>query len=210
MKRMLAVLMGICIVVNLQAQTWEEWFKQKETQIRYLVEQVAALRMYGSTVQKGYEVVNGGLKDISLLKKDDLILHQGQFASLLLVKPGVRNSGVVHRFISLHTSIMSIYRECKGRVRRDNEFSKEENAYFTGVLENIVRECKAAGEEALLLISDGQFQMCDGERLKRLQTLSGTMKELYVFLRQFRNNISIAALNRLNELKGIKKLKSLY
>lgn len=210
MKRMLTILIGVCIAVNVQAQTWDEWFKQNETQIKYLLEQVAALRMYGNAVKKGYDVVNGGLKNIGRIKEGDLILHQHHLASLLLVKPGVKNSESTGRTISLQAAIMSVYRECKGRIWKDKEFSEEEKVYFTGVLDNVARECKAAGEEALLLISDSHFQMRDDERLKRLQTLSGNLGELYVFAKQFRNNISIAALNRLKEQKGIKKLKSLY
>jgi hypothetical protein len=207
---MLIILIGICIAVNAQAQTWDEWFKQKETQIKYLVEQIAAFRMYGSAVKKGYEVVNGGLQYIGRIKEGDLMLHQDHFISLLLVKPGVKNSEVAGRIISLQAAIMGVYSECKGRIRRDKEFSREEKAYFIGVLDNVAKECKAVGDEVHLLISDSHFQMYDDERVKRLQTLSGNMEELYAFAKQFRNNISIAALNRLKEQKDIKKLKSLY
>jgi hypothetical protein len=100
MKRMLSVLMGVFIALNVQAQTWDEWFKQKQTGIKYLAEQVAALRMYGSTVKKGYDLVNGGLKDIGRLKKGDLQLHQEHLTTLFIAKPGLQNSEVIRRIIA--------------------------------------------------------------------------------------------------------------
>jgi hypothetical protein len=126
MKRMLSVLMGVFIALNVQAQTLDEWFKQKETAIKYLAEQVAALRLYGSTVKKGYDLVNGRLKDIGRLKESDFQLHQEHLASLFIAKPGVQNSEVIRRIIALQAAMVGVYRECKGKVSRAETFSKEE------------------------------------------------------------------------------------
>ena len=39
-----------------QAQTFNEWFRQKATQKKYLIQQIAALQVYLDYVQKGYAI----------------------------------------------------------------------------------------------------------------------------------------------------------
>ncbi|NTS41938.1 hypothetical protein HRG84_13560 [Flavisolibacter sp. BT320] len=210
MKRIVAVLVMLCLVLNVSAQTWDEWFRQKKTQIKYLVEQISALRVYGATVKKGYDLIDAGLKNIGHLKESDLIIHRDRFTSLLQVREGVKGSKLVQRMATLQAAIQKVVNECKKKRLRMDEFSSAERDYFSKVLGNISTESKAVGDEAVLLTSDGHYQMTDDERLKRLQSLYQNMEELYVFVRHFANNISMAALNRLNERKEAVKMRSLY
>lgn len=38
---------------SVQCQTWDEVFKQKETQKKYLIQQIEAIKMYASYLKKG-------------------------------------------------------------------------------------------------------------------------------------------------------------
>lgn len=210
MKKIGAVLAMLCLALNVSAQTWDEWFRQKKTQIRYLVEHVSALKAYGATVKKGYDLVGAGLKNIGQLKESDLTIHQNRFHSLLQVQEGVKGSKLVQRIATLQTTIQKVINECKRKCFKDNEFSSAERDYFFKVLGNISAESKAAGEEAIFLTSDGHFQMTDDERLKRFQSLYGNIEDLYVFVRHFAHSISTAALHRIKEQKEAKKIESLY
>ena len=210
MKRIVAVLAMLCLVLNVNAQTWDEWFRQRKTQIKYLVEQISALRVYGATVKRGYELVDTGLKNIGQLKKSDLNIHRSRFASLLQVREGVKGSELIQRMATLQAAIQKVVNGCKKQRLRAGEFSSAESDYFFKVLGYIATESKAVGDEAVLLTSDGNCQMTDDERLKRLQSLYQNMEELYVFVRHFANNISMAALNRLKERKEAGKIRSLY
>ncbi|WP_121356768.1 hypothetical protein [Flavisolibacter nicotianae] len=210
MKKVMAAMAVLCIALGASAQTWDEWFRQKKTQIKYLVEQLSALRIYGSAVKKGYDLANSGLQTIGHLKESDLALHQEHFTSLLQVKEGVKDSKVLQRMNSLQTAIQRINTECRKRLLNDGEFTTDEKGYFAKVLNNVMKESTAIGQEAVLLTSDGNYQMADDERLKRLQALLISTEDLYVFLRQFRNNLATMALNRMREQIDAQRLRSLY
>ncbi len=61
------------------AQTFDEWFKQQETQKKYLIQQIAALQVYTGYVQKGYSVAKKGLATIGSIKEGDFNLHSNFF-----------------------------------------------------------------------------------------------------------------------------------
>ena len=57
------LLTGCCLllVVPSFAQTWDEWFEQKKTQIQYLEKQIVELGIFIGDLQKGYQIVQKGL-----------------------------------------------------------------------------------------------------------------------------------------------------
>ena len=210
MKRGVLIVVVLLLMSTVRAQTWDEWFDQKKTQIKYLLEQVAALKMYGSAVKKGYDVVNGGLSSISLLKESDLRLHGEQFGALSRVKKSVKDNTVFRRIGVLQIGIRQVCHECKTRFLEREEFSAAEKAYFKTVLTNILNQCRTAGEEAILLTSDDQYQLHDNERLQRLQAVCNDLEEQYLFIRHFRNDIVVTAINRAKAENEKKMLQSLY
>lgn len=44
-----------------EAQTFDEWFRQKKTQKKYLVQQIAALKVYLGYLKEGYEIAQKGM-----------------------------------------------------------------------------------------------------------------------------------------------------
>jgi 3-phenylpropionate/cinnamic acid dioxygenase small subunit len=58
------VMMFLVNASLINAQTFDEWFKQKETQIKYLVEQIGALKAYGEVVKRGYDIAHNGLTNV--------------------------------------------------------------------------------------------------------------------------------------------------
>ena len=50
------------------AQTLAEWTQQNKTQIKYLVEQIAALQAYALVAEKGYSIAKTGLNAIGNIK----------------------------------------------------------------------------------------------------------------------------------------------
>src|SRR5690242_14181300 len=91
MRRMTLAGMFVMMAGMVHAQTFEEWFKQKETQIKYLVEQIIALKAYGEVMVKGYDIANKGLTNISGIKAGDYQQHSNYFLSLWKVKSDIKN-----------------------------------------------------------------------------------------------------------------------
>lgn len=60
-----------------------------------LLEQLAALRGYIVTTEKGYRLVEEGLHTIGGIRQGEFKLHSTYFASLSVVNPAVKNSPLV-------------------------------------------------------------------------------------------------------------------
>ncbi len=73
MRVLLISLYLLGIGIRVQAQNWNEWFRQKKTQIRYYVEQISALQVYIDLGQKGYGIYQDGLTVINDIKQEILI-----------------------------------------------------------------------------------------------------------------------------------------
>lgn len=71
-----------------KVQTFHEWFRQKKTQKKYLIQQIAALKVYLGYVQKGYSIAQKGLTTVSNIKKGNFDLHCIEI-SLVLKKRAV-------------------------------------------------------------------------------------------------------------------------
>ena len=76
MKKLLSVSILIMCFNLCHAQTWAEWFQQKQTQKKYLIEQIAALQVYLGYAKKGYDIASKG---IHLLQGDVDDLFMGFF-----------------------------------------------------------------------------------------------------------------------------------
>ena len=60
---------------TVEAQTFSEWFRQKKTQKKYLLQQIAALQVYIGYAQKGYRIAKEGLTTIGGFTKGEFDLH---------------------------------------------------------------------------------------------------------------------------------------
>ena len=86
---------------RLDAQTWEEWFQQKKTRIKYLNEQIAANKSFFETLKKGYEVVAGGLELAESIRQEEFDLHNGFFESLRTLNPKLEGYARIADIIKL-------------------------------------------------------------------------------------------------------------
>src|SRR6266498_4565607 len=100
MKRFLLSLLLIVGVHTSYGQTWNEWFRQKKTQIQYLVKQIAALKVYTDYLEKGYNIAKDGTNLINDIKHGDFNLHNNYFTSLKSVSSSVRNYSKVSAIVS--------------------------------------------------------------------------------------------------------------
>lgn len=95
MKEIILLLGGILIGHHLMAQTFSEWFRQNHTQLKYLAAQIAALKSYHLTLQKGYALADDGLDSIWSTNDEDLDLHTRYFQSLELPSSAITEDDVV-------------------------------------------------------------------------------------------------------------------
>lgn len=196
------------------AQTFSEWFQQKETQKKYSLQQIAALQMYVGYMEKGYTIAKEGLTAISDFKNGEFNLHKDYFNSLKEVNPVIKKSGKVAAILALQIKISLDGNEIYRQVKNSDSFTGEEINYLYWVFDRLLNDCTKALNELGSLITSGELEMTDGGRLERLDILYNQMQERYTFLGKFSGELKALATGRtedLNEtrvsrlINGIKK-----
>jgi len=198
------IIMLMCTVNALKAQGIGEWFNQKKTQKQYLLQQIAALKVYTEYLQKGYSIAHDGLNTIQDFKKGEFNLHTDYFNSLKRVNPNVKNYGKVEETIQLQTRILKVSRISRVLVNSSRILGQEEKDYINRVYERLLTGCGEILDELKAVISNNELQMKDDERLKRIDMLYQQMVGNFTFCRSFGDETSLLISNREREQKEIK------
>lgn len=192
-------------VLNLQAQTFAEFFNQKKTQRKYLIEQIAALKIYTGYLKKGYDVVSTGLSTVKEFSNGEFSLHNSFISSLKTVSPVIRNNVKVVQIISMQLEITKSFRNIsKGGL------SINTANYVESVRANILEECNNDLGELLLIITSGKVEMEDDERLQRLDKIYESMLNKLAFVQSFSNQVNLVNQQRNNQQRSINQLRQFY
>ena len=202
---LLTALLSSLITIG-KAQTWNEFFKQKKTQRKYLLQQIAALEVYIGYVRKGYEIADHGISTVRSIRDGEFGLHSAFFTSLKAVNPAIRNHTKVAEIIAMQLSISSTLKE----IKTDDYLSAENLAYVSEVAAVVLKECSADLDELLLVITAGKTEMKDDERLVRLDKVYTSMKDKSAFVQNFFGEVQILTGQRRAEEKSLTDLKQLY
>jgi hypothetical protein len=208
MKRIIMILL-IFYNCDVHAQTLKEWTQQKKTQLKYLINQIAALQVYASYLEKGYDVTKNGLDAIQNIKKGDFSIHASYFNSLQVVNPKIKNYWKVAAIVA---SQINILKSCKQQVKSINasgQFTPGEVNYFRQVFTNLMDGCSDIIDQMIILVTDGKVQMTDDERITRINDLYADILDKYEFVQNFRNETNILSMQRLMNVHNIQTDKAL-
>jgi len=197
---------------NISAQTWAEWFRQKATQKKYLLQQIAALHVYSGYLSKGYSIAKDGLNIIKSIKNGDLLQHTNYFNLLVTVNPQIKRYKKVADIIAMQISIAKQSGNAIKSFRNNHHFTPTEINYLQGVFNTLLSDCAKNLDELLNLITNGNLQMKDDERIKAIDKLYVDMQDKQQFVRAFSKNAAGLSIQRSNEENDIiisKKLNGL-
>lgn len=189
------------------AQTSDEWLNQKSTQRKYLLQQIAALKVYISYAKKGYNIVSGGLNTIRDIKKGDLNIHNTFFNSLKVVNPKIEKYQKVADIISYQILIIKQAKQTMAYIRETKQFSTEEIEYNRKVFDILLQDCLEGINELLAIITSGELEMKDNERLTRIDKLYTDMQDKYTFCTVMSEDMALLAAQRMGEYWEIQKSK---
>lgn len=184
-------------------------FNQNATQKQYLLQQIAALKVYAGYLQKGYSIAKHGLSTISDIKKGDLRLHTGYFDSLKVVNPSIRNYGKVAGIMALQRNILKRQKTAIGQVQQSKAFTATELDYVSGVFSKLLADCGQTIDELTAVTTNGNLQMKDDERLKRIDALYANMQRRYTFVQAFAGDAQTLAASRLYEQQDIENSRAI-
>lgn len=192
------------------AQTLDEWFNQKKTQKKYLIEQIVALQVYLDYLKKGYTIAHNGLTAIENIKNGNFNLDRDFFKSLKNVKPGITNSVKVVDIIAFQYSIIRDMKNVYQFCQNNKHFTPEEVRYVARIHTSMLILCDASLSELHTIIQSDNAQMTDEERLQRIDNIHDDMKDKQAFVRAFGSDTRLLALEREKEGIEIQLLRKNY
>src|SRR3954471_4245804 len=125
MKKTYIILLFVAVVVQSNAQTFSEWFRQKKTQKKYLIEQIAALEVYAGYLEKGYSIMSEGLSQINSIKHGEFDLHESYFTSLKNINPHIKDYTNVNDILEAKRQIEIISRRVLKLAKSTNKFNPD-------------------------------------------------------------------------------------
>lgn len=214
MKRVVIIILIAVLCYSGHSQTLAEWTQQKKTQIQYLLDQIAANKVYIEYVEKGYEISKIGLTTIQNIKSGDFNLHHDLFRSLEIVNPTIKAYARVADIIACQLRIVKDISTTIKKLSTSGQFKINELDQIKLVFENLLDECLENVDELYLVITNGELQpdgyrMTDDERINRIDQIHAEMQANYSFCKSFGNECLVLAMQRLNEQVEIKVGKQL-
>lgn len=207
MKKLTLLFYLISVSLSSSAQTWEEWWKQKDTQKRYLAEQIAALKAYGAVLKSGYETVSQGLYLVHQIQDDDYTQHESYFGSFSSVKTQVKNHPEAEMTINLHSKILSLTQRFL-TSNSESGFTKSEERLIIHVILAIQKDSNELLKELQILLKNDLYQLSDSERINQLRQIQSSMKEVYGFTAGLIQDCLQISKFRQRELQSIQSQKS--
>lgn len=209
LKEISVVILFLLVAAQLNAQTFNEWFRQKKTQKKYLVQQIAALKIYLKYLKQGYRIVDKGLNIVGDIKDRNFRSHKTYFESLRDVNSVVANSGNISSLIFYEEMVIRHASKMRSEFIGNPFLTKEEVNYIQLVCENLMRLSKENTESAENLLTSQKLEMKDDERIARLKVLCLEAKNRFSFAREFYNGNHLMIMQRDKETGGIEKQKQL-
>lgn len=210
MRKALIIICSLLLVQTVQAQTWDEWWRQKKTQKKYLLQQIAALKIYIEYSKKGYEIAKGGLDFIGDVKNGEFNLHKGYFNSLKTINPEVAHYSRVAEIMALQTSILKGSSSTRKQLRQSGMLTGSQLEYVGGVLDRMLANCGELLDELSLVTTAGKLEMTDDQRLKRIDQIYVQMQDNHRFTEGFGNEARMLSASRRQEQNDIKSNRAIY
>jgi len=193
-----------------QGQTFSEWFRQKKTQKKYLLQQIAALQVYIGYARKGYTIAKDGLSFIGDLKEGELSIHANYFDSLDKINPKLKQYAETSTVVSQQLSMLFEYHNLLKHIKSSNAFSATELNYIKSVLLNITNKHGLAIEELLQVSQDRQWKMSDAARIDKIDQIKDEIEVHYTLFKQFQEDCLLLANSKKRDKKDNSAIRKLY
>ena len=174
-----------------------------------LIKQIAALKVYGNYINKGYGIARDGLGLIDELKNGELSLHRLFYQRMDRISPLVSGHSKVLQIISLQHKILERETEVTGLLS-DDLFYGDEKDYLRRVFDRVLQDCQTRLSELLLLVSDSSFAMEDAQRIRRIEQLYLDMEDNYIFCRNFLKSLTTVVRVRAADYRDTQAVRRLY
>ena len=199
MKKIFLIVAGLGFASCVDAQTLEEWTQQKKTQIKYLLQQIAANQAYIHSLQKGYNIAKTGLQSINDIKHGDFNLHRDFFNSLRDINPAIKNFQTVADIVTLQAEIINDTRSLIKNIRASGQFTPAEITYVKNASDHLLSQCANDIDALIETTTQGETAINDAERIKIIGGIYKSMQDKFSFCKSFSQSVALLAMQRSRE-----------
>ena len=209
-KRLLAftimTVAASAMATNAEAQTFAEWFKQKSTQKKYLLQQIAALQVYSSYYKLGNNIARNGLGSITGWLNSEYGLHNAYYNNLLIVNPIVKDNKQVTDIINWQSDIL----KRMGGLDKTRNLTNNEQKYIAQVKAALLTDCNHQITELQNVVTNNKLKMSDDDRIRHIGAIHTAMESNYRFASSFSNQVKIYSVQQSKEANNILTEKKIY
>jgi hypothetical protein len=178
--------------------------------LKYYAQQIAAFQVYLSELEKDYQVCKTGLGAITGSKQGEYDLHSNYYASLGEINPALGQLGEIAEIAALQVAIVRRFTDALGRYRRDGLLGADRLVYISQVYGNILQAGLADIDVLTGVLTGGEWQMTDDERMAQIGKLEMAMKDRYAFTLDFTDRTDVLEGQLATEGAGVGTVKALY
>lgn len=177
---------------------------------KVMLEQIAKLQTQIANVKRGYDIAKKGLNTITKWTKGEFDLHKVYFKSLNNVNPNIKNTEKISACRDLYKEIVNGFTDVINDAQSSGLFVPQEIQYFREVYENLIKNCIETMDNLKAVTSDGQLEMTDDQRLKRIDEYYAQMQENYAFAVAFCTDIQALGHARIKYKEEVQQLRILF
>jgi len=144
-----------------------------------MLAQLAALRGYIITAEKGYQIAKEGLHLIRDIKSGEFSLHRVFFQSLKDVDDGVLKNPELNESLRYIEAIDKAFTRAVSAYEAAGWLQTEEVQYIRGLQRRLAVQGGDDHKELETLTTAGTLSMTDGERIGRIKEVSTSLRERY-------------------------------
>ena len=194
------------LATTVRAQTFAEWFQQKSTQKKYLLQQIAALQVYAAYYKAGNNIAHNGLGSITGSLKSENGLHTTYYSNLNNVSPVVKNNKQVNDILQWQKNILARM----NMLDKTANLNDGERKYIIQVKAALFKDCDEQITELQNVVTDSKLKMSDEERLKHIDVIHSAMQNNYRFASAFADQVKVYAVQRSQENNNVISEKKIY
>ena len=199
MRKTATLLLLLLLAAGAHAQTAREWLQQKKTQQAYLLEQLAALRLYADIARQGYDITQEGLRAIGSENSAEYGSHLDFFRSLRQADSDLSSYWKLADALVLGDGVVRLCRHAR-RLAQDREvFRAEEAVYMERVTQRLLTESGQLLEDLRALAASDHWVMDTAGRLRLVEATHRLLLEHFQVARAFEEEVRVLASIRQRE-----------
>ncbi|WP_200978362.1 hypothetical protein [Echinicola sp. 20G] len=185
MKRISLLFLLLMAMLDVNGQTFKEWFSQKKTAKEYLAKQVVGLQLYIGYAKEGYETLRWGWNTVHQFRDGEFRLHGDFFRGLARISPEVAKYERIPQIIDLQLRLVRSIATSRKLFTAHAHIKATEKVYLKKVFEQSLSIAAGLLEEMIDVALQSGLDLTEAERLGKIDKVYLELKKLEGFLMAF-------------------------